>query len=487
MAVDRLARIATASASLGARTSISPRHGTIATTAVALLAMNVVMAGAAILGALPIVVASAATSFLIAILAFWRVGGAALLALIPLYALRYLYLAPMVSDVANATPSTVLMLRAWQTLPDAIAIMLAVIAYGAARIGRRRRSPMLRWIERFAVLGLFVVALSFLMSEAPLSSRLAYTRSFVGPIALIVLGYASRVRPRDLLVYLSASLILSVGIGAIYFAIGSATGWTWATPYFEFRHGGYAPSLGYPGIWSTVFFDVRVLRFGGGYLDPISLGYAAAVASILALRHAWWAGVLVFGLVTLATGSKGAWLVLGLGILMFLFSSSRGATLRSVSALGLIALVAALPLVADQGKGSFRVHLEGLRAGLTATAEQPFGHGLGTGGNWGSILGSGTTNTATGSESAIGAIGFQLGIPGLALTVIGLGSLGLAFVRGVGSRARSAEASLGLALVLPTFAIMLFQENSTSISAAFPIWIVLGVALAAAPRTGTTA
>lgn len=187
-------------------------------------------------------------------------------------------------------------------------------------------------------------------------------------------------------------------------------------------------------------------------------------------------------LVALITASKGAWLVLGLGVLLYLYFSGRGLTLRALSVLGLAGLVAALPLVADQGKGSFRVHLEGLRAGLTATADKPLGHGLGVGGNWGSILGTGSTDTTTGSESAIGAIGYQLGIPGLALTLIGLVSMALAFVRGVRGAALNGEAPLGLALLLPTIALLLFQENSISVSAAFPLWVAIGAALASTHR-----
>jgi hypothetical protein len=124
------------------------------------------------------------------------------------------------------------------------------------------------------------------------------------------------------------------------------------------------------------------------------------------------------------------------------------------------------PLSFFLGNNTAFTHASGLILGVKAAFTNPLGSGLGVGGNFGEIF----TNTnrqdwiSSGSESGIGVIGFQLGLPGLLLV--------LAFVFKILSKNLELTTSLaratpemhrktfGASILIGWFSASLFSENA---------------------------
>jgi hypothetical protein len=72
------------------------------------------------------------------------------------------------------------------------------------------------------------------------------------------------------------------------------------------------------------------------------------------------------------------------------------------------------------GNNTAFTHASGLLLGIRAAITNPMGSGLGVGGNFGQIFTNSSRGDwiSSGSESGIGVLAFQLGIPGLLLVLV---------------------------------------------------------------------
>jgi hypothetical protein len=462
------------------RSSLELGHGRLALLAFAslgLLLMVTVSGLAVVLGAWVPFWGSVLVIFMFSLFVSTVLGSASVLMVLPVYALRYIVLAATVGHAVGDADSVAAALRAWQAIPDVLVFAMAASHGLRSQLNRSHRARASNWPFTLTVVLTLILMVAFLMSDAALANRFAYARSFMGPLLVVLLGFTGRARGTHFAHALMSTVTVAVLFGAVVYAFGGVFGWAWAQPYFSFRHGGFSTALGYPGIWSTVFFDVRFLRFGAGFLDPIALGYWAAVAALLALRYRSWALTALFATLTGVTAAKGAWILLAAGGLIYLLLVTRHRPTRWVFRSLLVALLIVIPRFVDEGKGSFRVHVSGLVEGSRAAATKPLGHGLGAGGNWAGILGNADTSTATGAESAVGVIAYQLGFVGLVFLLIAF-TAAIVRLRRLGKQPWCRpDAALGTGILCAGAILLLFQENILSVSASFPVWFMIGIAL----------
>lgn len=222
-----------------------------------------------------------------------------------------------------------------------------------------------------------------------------------------------------------------------------------------------------PPQWHSYVGGEFIPRFVGTFPNPILFGYFCAILTyVLWCNRFWKSGAAVF-LLTLASLSKGA--VLLLFVALFLkFCLKRD---RRLFWAALLLVTASELLLAYLLDGSNRVHLRGLIGGMKSALSDGyvaalFGHGLGSGGNLARAeLVDGPVSAAwlaSGSESGIGVLVYQLGFCGLALFLLLLYRIVHA-LRSLQDRLLSAGAGV-VALCAAWASNMLLQEDLVNVS-----------------------
>lgn len=406
---------------------------------------------------------------LVGIIAAFLIGPHALLAVIPLYLFRNPVMLLAIGQDSMSEGTTGL-LRGSLAIPDLLMLVM-LVALLVRRPTRRSYLHLLGAVILLGAVSTFLFA-HFVASDAPVSTRLAYLRSFLLPVAIFIAGRSAigtKLKPafRFIFVQVAAAAIL----GVIAYVLNTSESWVeLGGHYFHFKHGGADNML--PGIWSTTFFGMRFLRFGGTLLDPIAFGYWSLGAVVAAFTLRRWLLGAFFCICIFLSLSKGA--LLGLVIILlfgFWHLWRRNAPLRLLVLFGALVVAALLPVLSSEGKGSFWVHLEGAQYGLRSAVSSPLGKGLGMGGNWTGIM-TGTADLQTGAESGFGVIGYQLGIVGLLVAASFF--LWQIWVRGASRGISATTASFSFGLVLALTVLLLLQENALSASAAFPLWWLIG-------------
>ncbi|MFS8046088.1 hypothetical protein [Rhizobium sp. BR 314] len=173
----------------------------------------------------------------------------------------------------------------------------------------------------------------------------------------------------------------------------------------------------------TTFFNIKLLsdllppifRNGGPNFHPISYAYGLSIMSAWLLFRGRWAVPIVALPLLLVIGSKGAtfMLLVAFGAQLMFRPSRAELTLLTVAVLAVVWTVAAIVFGATHGD----YHVLGLIAGVREFLHNPFGQGLGIGGNlsstslnldWDRAQGEGVASIPV--ESAIGVMLYQMGI-----------------------------------------------------------------------------
>jgi hypothetical protein len=169
--------------------------------------------------------------------------------------------------------------------------------------------------------------------------------------------------------------------------------------------------------------DIKVYRLLGPNFHSISFAYALAVLGIiLGAARRWWYTLLTLPLL-LVVGSKGALIaVLFVGATLLAMTYVRA--LRKLwPFLALLALFAVLGIITGLDAGDY--HVIGFFGGLRGFLSNPFGHGIGVGGNlslnmatveWSRSQQLGHTSVAV--ESAVGVLLYQMGIAAFGLLAV---------------------------------------------------------------------
>jgi hypothetical protein len=174
---------------------------------------------------------------------------------------------------------------------------------------------------------------------------------------------------------------------------------------------------------TTTFFNTpltadlfpTVFRIGGPNFHPISYAYALSVIAVWLLFRGRWLLPLAALPLLLVIGSKGAMFMVIVALWARIAQGVLGTrlTLMSVPAASILWVGAAIAYGATHGD----YHVLGFLAGLHAFPHNPFGQGLGFGGNlsstslhvnWEHAQATGATSVPV--ESAIGVMLYQMGI-----------------------------------------------------------------------------
>jgi len=354
-------------------------------------------------------------------------------------------------------------------------ILFAAAAAGAVFIyhrGERSFTPvMLADILALALLALLTVSL--LISSADFSPKLTYARRFAAPF-LLYLGGRLLLPDKGQLLGGLRLLVLTGLVVALFGLVErfllDASFWSSQVDalgfYRRLAEGGLLPAAWVKpfqevpeGIFVAFPLDVPVRRMVSTYLEPTTLGAFLALALLLLVfvpglvngrrRLAFTVSSVVLTLAVAATVSRGAMqiVLIGGGLVLLL---TAGRLLRrpwrlesAVIVSAAVVLVAALlvtsfsfsqlpnrrqqlqdvlstrvvsgldpvvkppPSEETLNEGA-QAHVNGLTSGLEQMLKEPGGKGLGTAGAW-------SEATEVGSESTVGTLAAQLGVPGLFL------------------------------------------------------------------------
>ncbi|MDR2564882.1 MAG: hypothetical protein LBC97_02260 [Bifidobacteriaceae bacterium] len=215
---------------------------------------------------------------------------------------------------------------------------------------------------------------------------------------------------------------------------------------------------------STPLFGIKIERIGGFLGEPVTAGYIAS-GTVLAAAMLWFSassspeersrlgalGVVRFCLVIMGagiacflSGVKMAPLLLVLGFALYGLGQRPAWRAKVVAAAPAMVALATLTYMTVLYRGavvhafsdpaslirgdSSSIHWSGLVLGVRSALSQPLGHHLGEGGNFGrlfDVLNEDSSAPAsvigtleTGSESGLGVMAYQIGLPGLILFVV---------------------------------------------------------------------
>lgn len=173
-------------------------------------------------------------------------------------------------------------------------------------------------------------------------------------------------------------------------------------------------------IFKGIFPDV--FRIGGPNFHPISYAYALSIMAAWLLFRGRWLLPLAALPLLLVIGSKGATFLLLLALAVRFVHRRLGTDLTLVGVVALSFLWVAAAIAYGSTHGDY--HVLGLFAGLREFPGNPFGRGLGLGGNLSSTTlnvnwehAQATGSTALPMESAIGVMLYQMGIGSLVFFV----------------------------------------------------------------------
>lgn len=222
--------------------------------------------------------------------------------------------------------------------------------------------------------------------------------------------------------------------------------------------------------------ELKLPRLLGPNIHPISFAYTLAILILALAYRGRWVLALLLAPVLLMVGAKGPLVFAVLPLMVYgacrMFKTK--APLKAVPVL----LAAYIALVIVYGLRSRDMHVLGLLAGLRALFVDPFGHGLGFGGNLSSMTRAGifyqqyqAHGPPFGLESAIGVLFTQMGAF--------CAPLALMFTR-VGKRVSAmVEASPRAMILLVAMAMLLanalFQEEAFSPVSAGLAMLLLGL------------
>ncbi len=425
---------------------------------------------------------------------------------------------------------------------------MVLVAAGAAWAlfsylrGERALTPVLL-ADLLALALLALLTVSFLISSTDLSPKLTYARRFAAPL-LLYLGGRLLLPSRDQLVQ-ALRLLLAAALAVALFGLVErflldTSFWSdqvdAITFYSRSAQGGLLPSAWirpYQGIPEGIFvafpLDVPVRRMVSTYLEPTTLGAFLALALLLLVfvpglvngrnRLVFTAAAALLTLAVAATVSRGAMQIalIGGGIVLLLTAGRalrrplrlQSAVIVGAAGLLLVALLVSsfsfsqLPNRREQlqdvlsarvvsglepvpkappteeplNEGA-RAHVNGLTSGLNRMLDDPAGAGLGAAGAW-------SQAPEVGSESTVGTLAAQLGVPGLALwlafyaALIGALLQAALRLRGEGERLWS-DLTLVLAAALAgLFFTAWFSESASGLLGNAFFFLFAGWALAA--------
>ena len=353
-------------------------------------------------------------------------------------------------------------------------------------------------IAGFVMIG--YVAISFLRSDFPLMAKVTNVRQFVVPIMLYLAARFMPVDKEDLHNYLRFLL----GFGVLLAAVGFIERFA-IEDGLLFRVANMEKitlaKIGREEIPGTLWTDLGSLRhfrrLVSVFYEPINAGYFFGAVAVIAAARRRVVITVITSIATFLTFAKAAWALLAAAFGIFLLQHFRSRRVRWAGYLLIVlGYVVGVYLTAVVVASSTTQHLIGLASGLMAAVQEPFGHGIGSGGYFSWIFGVTTDPVAArqfGSDSGIGSIGQQLGMVGIVFYLTWLGLL----LKGLEQATRKVESVLtprdpvrltALVAFALTFGLTLnvfLQENALSIYANYITLTLAGITLTLVQSTAT--
>lgn len=187
-----------------------------------------------------------------------------------------------------------------------------------------------------------------------------------------------------------------------------------------------------PPRFTTEIFNIPITRMGGLYYEPVTLSYFFSAEFIGAIILPWTKDLskklvlsMVFGVALLLTGGKGGMLISVALIFAYICTKIGSSNISPIKIWFILVFTVFIftlfsEFYASNYAGPAGAHFTTITDTWPVIKQSPLGHGLAQGGFNDNEL-SFDNQMATGAESALMSIGYQLGIPGM-------GILGLAFV-----------------------------------------------------------
>ena len=298
-----------------------------------------------------------------------------------------------------------------------------------------------RWILlTLGVIGLIVLYLGLGAVRGDIKDALIYFRNTLTPLACFVIGLSVaslyRVTISKILLWLGLGAI-AYGYAELFFTFDFLSLFN-GDEYFYLRLAGQIES----GYWDRIleqtgfvlrglddvmmvpflnmhFFDQwfpRVFRLSGPNIHPISYAYALSVISAYMLfsKRAW---LLVLSIpLLIIIGSKGALVLLLSAICLKIGTKMIGLRLSVIAMVMVLTAYIGAAIIYGRANGDY--HVLGFLAGIRDFLRNPFGQGLGFGGNlsssiknvlsWTRAQNQGVADIPV--ESALGVMLYQMGI-----------------------------------------------------------------------------
>lgn len=239
---------------------------------------------------------------------------------------------------------------------------------------------------------------------------------------------------------------------------------------------------GIPHNWFTFVGDERMRRMAGTVGDATSFGryisfFVVSALFLPSFRRQGWA--VVFGLtlaaLILSLGRGGMLIgVIGLGVYLLKFKRYRILTLPGCGALVLVLLNTSL---FDVNSGNSVRHMTGLTGGIDEMLVAPLGHGLGSSGQM-AVLYSEVELEGSVSESYIGSLGYQLGIPAVlsySVWMLALASLFFKLSSLNSSKNLKPYCLIGGALILGLYVTSYFANSAVAPISSASVMIFTGM------------
>lgn len=183
----------------------------------------------------------------------------------------------------------------------------------------------------------------------------------------------------------------------------------------------------------TSLISKSYTRMGSLYYEPVSAAYVFACALLVAFFGSWtnsWIKrvipVAITGFGLLLTFGKGGYLIAALAVLCIFATRVLGMMFRRLPRKLHVAIIIFCMLLGTAGfsiwyykniGAAASQHFWGIIQTWGSVTRQPWGYGLGTGGNAATILNGSDEWLATGGETALMAFMYQLGIQGIAVFI----------------------------------------------------------------------
>lgn len=237
------------------------------------------------------------------------------------------------------------------------------------------------------------------------------------------------------------------------------------------------------GRFTTSIDGVHTVnRMLSTYYEPVNLAYLFA-AGLICVGLTWrkeigkTLSLLVVGLALILTFGKGGWVVTGAYFAYLVLRwvvrdrihgyRDLAKPLISVLAVASVALIAYFLLVG----GAVKPHFWAIINTWGNVISRPLGHGMGTGGNAASALGSLSGDwLSSGEESALMAFAYQIGIPGIVFLFLSVKGIAEANV----SLCKTTKGATLFSMPFILLAVSLLQDNTFAPQCIIPFMCVLG-------------